>query len=97
MQGKCLCVVECGFPWETPARRAVNEQSGRMRKGGDRRQGQIGKSERGGRKEVETEGPISLFSEAMTAGSVLPHMTKCCGEECLSWKPVSKGGQLIVF
>lgn len=61
MQGKCLYVVECGFPWETPAGRAVNEQSGRMRKGGGWRQGQIGKSERGGRKEVETEGPISLF------------------------------------
>lgn len=33
----------------------------------------------------------------MTAGSVLPHMTECCGEEYLSWKPVSKGGQLILF
>lgn len=46
---------------------------------------------------METQGPISLFSGAMTAGSVLPHMTEGCGEEYLSWKPVSEGGQLIIF
>lgn len=61
MQGKCLHVVECGFPWETPTRQAVNERGWRMRKGGGWRQREIGKSERGGRKEVEAEGPVSLF------------------------------------
>lgn len=92
-------LVRCGMqlPLGDPSRAGSewvkwkNEKGRRLEAGTDRKEWERRKEGGGNR------GARFPFSEAMTAGSVLPHMTKCCGDKYLSWKPLSKGGQLILF
>ena len=92
-------LVHCGMrlPLGDP-RRAGSEWAKWKNEKGRRREAGTDRKEWERRKEGGGNGGARFpFSEAMTAGSVLPHMTECCGEEYLSWKPASKGGQLILF